>query len=129
LDPIESPLNNISNTDKYSSVKNDFDTVKTNYNSDTTNTTSNNKSNSYLSSFNNFMGKAYEKSKDIATNVKDKVKDIDFKDVATKVKESGSKTVEVIKDTGSKTVEVLKVTGGIVKEKGQEVIVNKYIYI
>lgn len=58
-------------------------------------------SNHVLGSFNAWMGTAYNKTKEIAYNVKDKVSEMDL---GNKLKSAGYKTYEVVKDTGTKVV-------------------------
>jgi hypothetical protein len=54
-----------------------------------------------LGSFNTWMGNAYNKTKEIAINMKDKVSEMDL---GTKLKSAGLKTIEVVKETGTKVV-------------------------
>jgi hypothetical protein len=94
---------------------------------------SNNNNNGYFSYFGSVLTNALEKGKEVAYNVKDKVKDMDL---GTKIKQTGTKTFEALKDTGSvvkekgsKTVEVLKDTTSKVVHKSIEVGVRyKKIY-
>jgi hypothetical protein len=79
----------------------------------------------YFSYFSSVLTNAYEKSKEVAYNVKDKVKDMD---IGTKIKQTGTKTFEVLKDTsnvvkekGGKTVEVLRETTSTVVDKSIKV--------
>jgi ADP-ribosylation factor GTPase-activating protein 1 len=121
LQPMESILNrneyhsNPTPNMNFYSVGSDFDQ-------------NNNKSESssygYLSSVGSLFGKVVEKSKSVASNVKDKVVELDLKN---KVISTGSMAVEKLKETGSvvkeKTihgVEVLKDTSGKVLVKGKE---------
>lgn len=113
---------------QYSSVGNDdFNSMKGNYNTDNTNNSS---KNSIFSTLEGYVNTAYEKSKVVATKVKDS-------DLGQKLIHTGSIAVEKVKEmdlgtkiknTGNMTVEVLKDTTNKVVTKGTEVAV-KYIYL
>jgi hypothetical protein len=71
----------------------------------------------FFSNVGNAFSKAYEKTKEVAGNVKEKVKDMD---IGTKIKDAGTK----IKDTGYKTAEVVKTAASAAVEKGSELAVR-----
>jgi len=121
----------ITNKDKgnYGSVQNstsgtdDFSESKKQYSSHDTNSSSSNQG--YLSYFGSYVSSAYQKGKDVAYNVKEKVKD---SDLTKKIQNAGNKTVEVIgntghkiKETGVNVVHAAKDTAGNIVAKGGEI--------
>lgn len=77
-----------------------FQAVGSNNDTSTSNSSEQN-NNNVMGSFNAWMGTAYNKTKQIAFNVKDKVSEMDL---GNKIKSAGLKTYEVVKDTGTKVV-------------------------
>lgn len=125
LQPINSSVivnsNNSNNSNIYS-VSSDFDSNKNNQ-----------KSGGFFSSMTTMFNSAIEKGKNVATNVTEKVKDME---ITHKIINTGAKTVEVLKETGSlvkekgsHAVEVLKDTSSKVMHKGLEAGVNYFIFI
>lgn len=70
-----------------------------------------------FSSFGSMLNSALETGKSVASNVTDKIKEMDL---TNKIITTGTKGLEVMKDTGSKTFDVLKDTSSKVMEKGKE---------
>lgn len=129
MDEALQPMESILNRNEYHSNPTpnmNFYSVGTDFDQNNTNKTESSSSSSYgyLSSVGSLFGKVVEKSKSVASNVKDKVVELDLKN---KVISTGSKAVEKLKETGSvvkeKTIHgvgVLKDTSGKVLVKGKE---------
>lgn len=97
---LTSTVKERENTNNYSSVSSDvedFGNIKNNYKSEKIT-----KKNSIFSSVTGMLNGAYEKSKQVATNMKDKVVEMD---IGTKIKTTGAKTVDILKDTTHVVVE------------------------
>jgi hypothetical protein len=105
FNPYVDQSNNSNNNDPNKR----FQAVGSN-NDNSTSNSSGEQGNNVMGSFNAWMGTAYNKTKQIAFNVKDKVSEMDL---GTKIKSAGLKTYEVVKDTGTKVV-----------NKGTEAAVN-----
>ena len=120
LQPFVEPSNNSQNQrseGNNQNSQNDFNNKYQSLGSETSQDTNNDSSgynNNYVGSFNVWMGTAYNKTKEFAVNVKDKVNDMDL---GTKIKNAGFKTYEVVKDAGS-----------MVANKGTEAAVKIFLF-
>lgn len=94
IEQTTSSNNNPSSVSRFHSVSSSGDFDKPSGEGETNN-------NNVLGSFNAWIGKAYNKTKEVAINMKDKVSEMDL---GTKIKNAGIKTIEVVKDTGTKVV-------------------------
>lgn len=115
---------NPNSQSKYQSVSssNDFDQVNQN------------QSSGFLSSMSSAFSKVVDTGKYYATNVKDKVVELDMNDIKSKIQTVGAKgkdalvnAGQVVKDTTIKGVDLIKDKSGNVISKGIEIGVIKFI--
>jgi hypothetical protein len=79
----------------------------------------------FMSSFSSFYGKAVEKGKNVANNVKDKVVELDLK---TKITNTGAKAVEKMKETGSIVKDKAIYGAEVLKDASGKALVQGIVY-